>query len=657
MKRFFFLLFMLALLAAPLVSQAAPLNTIAAPVLKWQHGGCTSWCQTGWYSSPAVADLDNDGGMEVIAGTYKLYILKGSDGTLKQPAIDPAGDRIWPDVVLADLENDGDLEIITAHNGGYLNVYNAAGVLQWSVRPTPSSELRSLGVYDLDGNGDLEIMVASTIDNNQWYVYEDNGTLRAGSWPQHNPDSNTNGYTAGCFNENLAAADLTGDGLAEIIGPNDTHYIAAFHADGSQVRANSLYGLNPDSSQKFWSRVGVHVDHNVDLRGYANCGSEHRPNFANSAPTLNDLDNNGTLEIVVVGNVYNCDTDPYTDLYEMPFIFTADRTRWAAGAYNWTVLPTPDAFAAPLSEDWEVIENNVPNPAIADLDGDGKKEIVYPSYDGRMHAYWLDKTEHGSFPYSVYNPTDGYITFASEPAIADLDNDGQAEILFTTWVQKSTTNSGKLIILSSQGQLLQSVSLPAAYGTTSWNGAMAAPTLANIDSDPDLEVVINSALSGVLAYDLPGTANARILWGTGRGNMWRSGSPVFSDLSHSAIQVSTTTPPPGANLAISLTVRKQGILPDYGTLSLPIPAHLLYSGGLSASSGVAGYSAGAVTWEGALLSGSLVTIQFNAQVDSTLTDPTAIVLTATLQGRTSNQQLHSALIVNGIDVFLPTIRR
>ncbi|HZU87197.1 MAG TPA: FG-GAP-like repeat-containing protein [Anaerolineaceae bacterium] len=652
MKYIFFFLVILALLGLPGTSQAAQLNAISAPVLKWQWGGCTSWCQTGWYSSPAVADLDNDGSMEVIAGTYSLYILKGSDGTLKQPAIDPPGDRIWPDIVLADLENDGDMEIVTAHGIGYLNVYNAAGILQWSVQPTPGNELRSLGVYDLDGNGDLEIMVASTRDYDQWWVYEHNGTLRAGDWPQHSPDSDTNGFTAGCFNQNLAAADLTGDGLAEIIGPNDTHYIAAFHADGSQVLANTIYGVN-----KFWSRVGVHVDHSVDLRGYANCGTEHRPNFANSAPTLSDMDNNGTLEVVVVGNVYNCDTDPYTDLYEIPYIFNADRTRWAAGAYDWTVLPTPDASAAPLSENWEVIESNVPNPVVADLDGDGYKEIIYPSYDGRMHAYWLDKTEHGSFPYSVYSPADGYYTFASEPAIADLDNNGQAEVIFTTWVQKGATRTGKLIILSSQGALLQSVSLPPAKSGSDWNGAMAAPTLANIDADADLEVVINSAYSGVLAYDMPGTASARILWSSGRGNYWRSGSPVISDLSRSTSGVSSPTPTPGATVTFTLTVRKDGILPDYATLNLPFPAHLTYTGGLSASSGTAAYSGGTVTWEGTLLRGNVVTIQFNAQVDAALTDPTAITTIATLQGKTSTRDLRSVLVVNGLKVFLPVVSR
>jgi hypothetical protein len=45
-------------LAPRAVTHAALRQAIQAPVLKWQHGGCTFWCETGWYSSPAVADLD-----------------------------------------------------------------------------------------------------------------------------------------------------------------------------------------------------------------------------------------------------------------------------------------------------------------------------------------------------------------------------------------------------------------------------------------------------------------------------------------------------------------------------------------------------------------------------------------------------------------------
>ena len=55
---------------------------------------------------------------------------------------------------------------------------------------------------------------------------------------------------------------------------------------------------------------------------------------------------------------------------------------------------------------------------------------------------------------------------------------------------------------------MQQVGLPAPFGGGDWNGALAGPTLADLDGDADLEVVLNTAHSGFVAYDLPGTAGA-----------------------------------------------------------------------------------------------------------------------------------------------------
>ena len=492
---------------------ARPVLTISAPVLKWAYGGCSSSsCQTGWYSSPAVANLNGSSQVQVIGGSYDVVALDGITGSLQWRGSSTG--RVWPGIAVADLNGDGNLEIIVGRADGAVTVYNHLGGVQWIGNPFGSDEVRALAVEDLEHDGLLEVIAgrASSGDTKQINVFQSNGVVRPG-WPaRHDGEP---GFGAGMYNENVTIADLNNDGFKEIIGPTDTNYITALDRNGNQLTVNSIY-----SPRTVWSQVGVNVDQAADLRGFTNCGVENRPNFANSAPAIADMDGDGTLEIVVVGNVYDCSIgDPAGDLYHLPWIFKLDRTRWTGSGFDWTVLPVPQPNSGPLSEDYTVIQNIMPNVVLADLDGDGRKEIIYPSYDGRMHAYWLDKTEHGNWPYKI--PGSGF-RFASEPVIADLNNDGHAEVIFTSWPENGGNRIGQLHILDYLGNSLYAIDLPAPRGNN-WNGGMAAPTIANIDTDSDLELVINTVSSGIVAYDLPGTANARILWGTGRANFKRTG--------------------------------------------------------------------------------------------------------------------------------------
>ena len=485
---------------------------ISAPTLKWQYGGCySSWCETGWYSSPAVADLDGDGNMEFIGAAYSIFVINGVDGSLKW-SINPDGSRVWPGVVVADLDEDGDLEIVTAHGGGYVHVFDHEGAAVWSRRPV-TSEMRSLAVSDLDGDGDMEIVAGSArgANYNNIYVYEHNGDLRPG-WPQL-----SSGCCAyGLYNDNLTIADIDGDGKGEIVAPSDVHYICAFNDDGTRIQANSKYG------DKKWGEVGVWVDLEAELRGWGYCGTEHRPNFCHCPAAISDVNGDTIPEIVVVGNVHNCGTSPYTNLYHGPYIFNQDRSRFVANGFNWETVPID--VGIPICESYSVIESCMPNPVVVDTDRDGFKEIIFASNDGKVHCFQLDKTEYHNWPYSVYNSAEGTFRFASEPVVADLDNNGYSEVIFTSWVQKGSSKTGKVHILDYQGNPLHEVALPPAFGSPDWNGALPAPTLADIDDDPDLELVLNTAHSGLVAYDLPDTAGARILWGTGRGSYQRTGS-------------------------------------------------------------------------------------------------------------------------------------
>lgn len=508
---------------------------VAAPVLKWQHGGCySSWCETGWYSSPAVADLDGDGTAEVVASAYSIVVLDGASGSLEwrvasghdlsDPGASNVG-RTWPGIVIADVDDDGADEIVTAHGGGWVSVYTDTGFFEpgWPRQPA-SNELRGLSVGDLDNDGDLEIVVtaASYEAVNSW-VLEHTGSTRSG-WPQL---SGGGGYAYGVFNDTSAIADLTGDGRPDVIVPSDVHYICAYEADGAHIPADPVFGA------KNWGQVGVWESYATELQGWGACNGvraeSYRTNFANGPVAVADMDGDGSLEVVATGRTYDC-TGGETTKYNGVYVFEADRGRFAGSGYDWTTVPVD--MGEPLSMDWTEIENAAPNPAVGDLDGDGELEIVYADFAGKVHAFWLDGTEHGSWPVEVYSS--GPYRYASEPAIVDVDGNGLAEVIFTTWVAKGSYQTGHLFVVDSGGTVVHQIPLPVAYGSPDWNGALPCPTVADIDADPDFEVVLQTAHSGVVAYDLPGSSGARILWGTGRGSYLRNGvaaglGRIFSD--------------------------------------------------------------------------------------------------------------------------------
>ncbi len=654
----FCLSFLLPGVSPRLVQASAPLQP---PQLKWQHAGCySSWCETGWYSSPAVADLDNDGAPEVIASAYSIWVIDGATGSVKwrmasghdrsEPDASSVG-RTWSGIGVADLDANGDLEIITAHSGGYVSVYDHNGYFQpgWPQRPT-TNELRGMSIYDLDQDGELDVVVTGAVygKTNTW-VFEHNGALRPG-WPQLTNDS---GYAYGVFNDNAALGDLDGDGMGELVVPSDVHYICAYEADGSQIPANAMYG------NKGWGKVGVWESLDTELRGWGTCDPQdgraerYRPNFAHSPAVIADVNADGVNEVVSVGNVYDC-IEGYPSRYIGLYIFNADRSRFNSDGYDWRSVPLDTG--APLNEDYDVIENNQPNPAVADIDGDGNLEILYSSYDGRVHAFWLDKTEHGNFPFSVTDADQMY--FASEPVIADLDNNGTAEVIFTSWAQKGSYKTGTIYILDYLGNSLHTVTLPIPYGSANWNGALPAPTLANIDADADLELVVNTAHSGVVAYDLPGTSQARILWGTGRGNYQRSGSILQGNLNASTKQVDRPIAAPGETLHYAITLRNPGPTLDNVEMTDSLPAQLTFMGGLKASSGAVQESGGVITWNGDVGAGKPVLIEFDVAISQTAITPQPIINIAEItDGLGNSWQRQAVTFVNGFALYLPQIRR
>jgi uncharacterized repeat protein (TIGR01451 family) len=225
-------------------------------------------------------------------------------------------------------------------------------------------------------------------------------------------------------------------------------------------------------------------------------------------------------------------------------------------------------------------------------------------------------------------------------------------------VQKDSNQTGKLHILDYQGNPIHEIDLPAAYGSPDWNGALAAPTLANIDGDPDLEVVLNTAHSGFVAYDLPNTANARVVWGTGRGNYQRTGSFLTGSLANSSASVIPVLPNAGDTLNYTIQLENPGPALPGVQLTSTLPAGVTYQGDVAATSGSVSESGGVIIWEGEVSAAVPVMITYSAQVDVGISEPTVLTnIVVIADGLGNILERRATAIVNGFGTYLPMLHR
>jgi len=155
---------------------------------------------------------------------------------------------------------------------------------------------------------------------------------------------------------------------------------------------------------------------------------------------------------------------------------------------------------------------------------------------------------------------------------------------------------------------------------------------------------------------LPGTANARILWGTGRGNYQRSGSLIYGNLKPSTMRVNFNRASPGDTLKYTIVLSNPGAGLSNVTMTDTLPAGLSYAGNLSATSGIAQQNNGVITWHGAVIAGKPVTISFDALVDPNIVSTQVIDNLAVMDDGLGNLLERPArTIVNGFVFYWPVI--
>ena len=97
------------------------------------------------------------------------------------------------------------------------------------------------------------------------------------------------------------------------------------------------------------------------------------------------------------------------------------------------------------------------------------------------------------------------LVYASEVTVADLNQDRELELIFTTFGDPENITPGVahgyLMVLDRTGSVLADIELPRLGTNGNGSGAPAAPTI----GDGDLEIVVQTSSGDMFIYSVPGS--------------------------------------------------------------------------------------------------------------------------------------------------------
>jgi WD40 repeat protein len=123
---------------------------------------------------------------------------------------------------------------------------------------------------------------------------------------------------------------------------------------------------------------------------------------------------------------------------------------------------------------------------MVDINGDGSKEIIVGTYEGKLHAWNKDGAELNGFPFKAEDK------IGSSPAMGDINGDKKNEIVFGS-------DDGMLYVLNGNGS-----SLPGFPKATE-GSIRSSPALGDLNGDGSLEIVVGSLDTGLYSIGKDGS--------------------------------------------------------------------------------------------------------------------------------------------------------
>ncbi len=315
-------------------------------------------------------------------GEGHIYVLNGQTGAQKFRIETTVDGTVTP--ALGDIDHDGIADIVTVDPQGRLMAFDHRGGVKWGPagpwdKNNPTSGRwysGAIAMADVDHDGDVEIVGGNTL-------FDHHGNAL---WTAPHPEAAWNATTI---------ADLDGDGFLDIVLGS-----AAYRHDGTELWATNVapgypqvanLDSDPEPEILVTNTQGLAViehDGAVKYRDLRPTGvGIEGTNWIRPA-TIHDFDGDGRAEFAMSSASY------YT-------VYNADATiRWSAPVSDQSGIAAGTAF---------------------DFLGDGSAEAMYAD-------------EHSLFVYGATGQpiltiprTSGTLT--EYPVVADIDNDGSAEIV------------------------------------------------------------------------------------------------------------------------------------------------------------------------------------------------------------------------------------